>query len=70
MNQIEKDVMEVIDWGYADAELRCEVCGKLLEYDVDGGSETVWFSCPEYLDGHEDHTSYGKNFSAVIDMMK
>ena len=69
-NQEEKDVIEALDRGYADADLRCDVCGQRLEYEIDGGSETVWFSCPEYLAGNERHASYGKNYQATIDLMK
>jgi hypothetical protein len=37
----------------------CELCGKYLElHEIDRAENIGWLSCPEYLNGHDEHTSY------------
>jgi hypothetical protein len=37
----------------------CELCGKPLEIsELDRAENLAWFSCPDYMAGNDEHTSY------------
>ena len=47
--------------------LKWEVCGKKMEItEIDKAEGIAWVSCPEYMEGNDEHDSYSIELTEEI----